>query len=86
MVKEKKRKTAEPVKIMLISETDKVSVVTFDEAEKIAQKRALLLEEVDNSDKKIHTEKKVFKLSKLSDLDSGQNEGSGKLDDHKLKC
>ena len=56
---------------MLISETDNVTVVTLDEATKIAHRRGLHLTKLDNSDGKIHTEKQVFKLVKLSEIEDG---------------
>jgi hypothetical protein len=58
----KKSKTAESPKVMLISETKSISVVTLEEAHKIALHKQLHLVP-DNSQKaKVKTEKPVYKL------------------------
>lgn len=61
--KEKKTKTLEPVKVFLISESDSVSLVTLEEAEKIARKKGSQLVQIEKQGV-IKTDKHVYKLAK----------------------
>lgn len=55
----KKSKTAESPKIMLVSETKHISVVTLEEAQKIAERKTLHLVA---GDSKLSKDKPVYKL------------------------
>jgi len=55
-------KSAEPEKILLMSETENISVSTLADAEKLARKKGFQLVEVTAAESKLHSDKKVYKF------------------------
>lgn len=60
-------KTVEVEKIMLMSETGKITVETLTDAEKMAKKKGFRLAEVKELESKFHTDKKVYKFETLEE-------------------
>ncbi|CAL8072037.1 unnamed protein product [Orchesella dallaii] len=73
-----KLKTAQTIKIMLVSETGSLTAVTLDEANKIAKKKGLHLVHIQNErEKPVRTEKEVYKLiSKTATLEEDEDLGT----------
>ncbi|KAF7993286.1 hypothetical protein HCN44_006346 [Aphidius gifuensis] len=69
-VKAKKKKIFIP-KITLLSEKDEISVMTLDEAQKLAKRRALKLIKIVDFDTK--TERPIYKLMNISDFIKEEN-------------